>query len=119
MGEALWRSRSLSRHRRMEMLAKSDVAADRGHYHGLARMLLRSRIDGESCSAHAVAAPFIAFNAASAIISIDGRDEVGARAIVATAVLTAVLLPGFLLGYYGNRAAELLPPAEVQGDMGQ
>jgi hypothetical protein len=61
------------------------------------------------------ASPFIAFNAATAIISIDGRDgRLGARATVATAVLTAVLLPGFLLGYYGKERQNYFTPAEVQ-----
>jgi hypothetical protein len=61
------------------------------------------------------AAPFIAFNAATAIISINGRDgRLGARATVATAVLTAVLLPGFLLGYYGKERQNYFTPAEVQ-----
>jgi hypothetical protein len=59
------------------------------------------------------AAPFIAFNAATAIIPhVDRRF--GARATVATAVLTAVLLPGFLLGYYGKERQNYFTQAEVQ-----
>lgn len=59
------------------------------------------------------AAPFIAFNAATAIIPpIDGRAG-AARATLITAVLTAVLLPGFLLGYYGKERENYFTPAEV------
>jgi hypothetical protein len=59
------------------------------------------------------AAPFIAFNAATAIIpEVDGK--LSARATIATAVLTAVLLPGFLLGYYGKERQNYFTPAEVQ-----
>jgi hypothetical protein len=59
------------------------------------------------------AAPFIAFNAATAIIpEVDGK--LSTRATVATAVLTAVLLPGFLLGYYGKERQNYFTPAEVQ-----
>jgi hypothetical protein len=59
------------------------------------------------------AAPFVAFNAATAIIPhVDRRF--GARATVATAVLTAVLMPGFLLGYYGKERQNYFTPAEVQ-----
>jgi hypothetical protein len=59
------------------------------------------------------AAPFIAFNAATAIIPpIDGKPG-AARATLITAVLTAVLLPGFLLGYYGKERENYFTPAEV------
>jgi hypothetical protein len=59
------------------------------------------------------AAPFIAFNAATAIITpVDGKW--GGKATLATAALTAVLLPGFLLGYYGKERQNYFTPAEVQ-----
>jgi len=60
------------------------------------------------------AAPFIAFNAATAIIpQIDGRVS-AAKSTVVTAILTAVLLPGFLLGYYGKERENYFTPAEVE-----
>jgi hypothetical protein len=60
------------------------------------------------------AAPFVAFNAATAIIpQIDGRID-AAKSTLVTAVLTAVLLPGFLLGYYGKERENYFTPAEVE-----
>ena len=58
------------------------------------------------------AAPFIAFLAAAACLPRDGRGFPW-RNLVATALLTAVLLPGFLLSYYGKERQNYFTPAEV------
>ena len=60
------------------------------------------------------AAPFIAFLAAAACLPRDGRGFPW-RNLVATALLTAVLLPGFLLSYYGKERQNYFTPAEVAG----
>jgi len=59
------------------------------------------------------AAPFVAFLAAAACLPRDGRGFSGRNAVAALA-LTAVLLPGFLLGYYGKEKQNFFTPAEVQ-----
>lgn len=59
------------------------------------------------------AAPFIAFLAASACLPRDGRGFPVKNLVITTAV-TAVLLPGFLLGYYGKEQQNYFTPAEVQ-----
>jgi hypothetical protein len=58
------------------------------------------------------AAPFIAFLAAAACLPRDGRGF-GWTNLVVTALLTAVLLPGFLLSYYGKERQNYFTPAEV------
>ena len=58
------------------------------------------------------AAPFIAFLAAAACLPRDGRGFPW-RNLVATALLTTVLLPGFLLSYYGKERQNYFTPAEV------
>ena len=59
------------------------------------------------------AAPFIAFLAAAACIPLDGR-RLRVKNLVVTALMTAVLLPGFLLGYYGKEQQNYFTPKEVQ-----
>jgi len=79
-----------------------------------AALLLITGFDGEVLFRVVLfAAPFIAFNAATAIIPPDEEQAPG-RTTVATALLTAALLPGFLLGYYGKERANYITPAEVQ-----
>lgn len=58
-------------------------------------------------------APFIAFLAAAACLSRDGT-RLAPRGITAAAVMTALLLPAFLLAYYGKERQNYLTPAEVQ-----
>jgi hypothetical protein len=58
------------------------------------------------------AAPFIAFLAAAACLPRDGRGY-PVRNVVTTALLTAVLLPGFLLSYYGKERQNYFTPQEV------
>lgn len=59
------------------------------------------------------AAPFIAFLAAAACLPKDGRGF-PVKNLVLTTLLTAVLLPGFLLGYYGKEHQNYFTPAELQ-----
>lgn len=59
------------------------------------------------------AAPFIAFLAASACLPRDGRGF-PVKNLVVTTLLTAVLLPGFLLAYFGKEQQNYFSPAEVQ-----
>jgi hypothetical protein len=59
------------------------------------------------------AAPFIAFNAATAVIPEIGGQWRG-RTLVTIAVITVLFLPGFLLGYYGKERQNYFTPAEVQ-----
>lgn len=59
------------------------------------------------------AAPFIAFLAAAACLPRDGRGF-PVQNLVLTSLLTAVLLPGFLLGYYGKEQQNYFTPAELQ-----
>jgi hypothetical protein len=59
------------------------------------------------------AAPFIAFLAAAACLPRDGRGF-PVKNLVVTALVTAVLLPGFLLGYYGKEQQNYFTPKEVQ-----
>jgi hypothetical protein len=59
------------------------------------------------------AAPFIAFNAATAAIPQPGAQLRG-RQLAAIAVCTALFLPGFLLGYYGKERQNYFTPGEVQ-----
>ena len=59
------------------------------------------------------AAPFIAFLAAAACLPRDGRGF-PVKNLVLTALLTAVLLPGFLLSYYGKEQQNYFTPAELQ-----
>lgn len=58
------------------------------------------------------AAPFIAFLAAAACLPKDGRGFPW-RNLVATALLTAVLIPGFMLSYYGKERQNYFTPDEV------
>ena len=58
------------------------------------------------------AAPFIAFLAAAACLPRDGRGFPW-RNLVATVALTAVLVPGFLLAYYGKERQNYFTPGEV------
>ena len=58
------------------------------------------------------AAPFIAFLAAAACLPRDGRGFPW-RNLVATVALTAVLVPGFMLAYYGKEKQNYFTPAEV------
>jgi hypothetical protein len=59
------------------------------------------------------AAPFIAFNAATAAIPQPGAQLRGGQ-LAAIAVCTALFLPGFLLGYYGKERQNYFTPGEVQ-----
>lgn len=59
------------------------------------------------------AAPFIAFLAAAACLPRDGRGF-PVKNLVVTGLLTAVLLPGFLLSYYGKEQQNYFTPAELQ-----
>ena len=59
------------------------------------------------------AAPFLAFLAAAGCLPRDGRGY-PIRHLVATVVVTALLLPGFLLAYYGKERQNYFTPAEVQ-----
>ena len=59
------------------------------------------------------AAPFIAFLAAAACLPRDGRGF-PVKNLVITSLVTAVLLPGFLLGYYGKEQQNYFTPKEVQ-----
>ena len=59
------------------------------------------------------ASPFIAFLAAAACLPRDGRG-MPVKNLVATALLTAVMLPGFLLGYYGKEQGNYFTRDEVQ-----
>jgi hypothetical protein len=59
------------------------------------------------------AAPFVAFNAATAVIPRPGQ-RVGVAASAAIALLTALFFPGFLLGYYGKERQNYFTPGEVQ-----
>jgi hypothetical protein len=59
------------------------------------------------------AAPFIAFLAAAACLPRDGRGF-PVKNLVITALVTALLLPGFLLAYYGKEQQNYFTPAEVR-----
>ena len=59
------------------------------------------------------AAPFIAFLAAAACLPRDGRGF-PVKNLGITALVTSVLLPGFLLGYYGKEQQNYFTPAEMQ-----
>lgn len=59
------------------------------------------------------ASPFTAYFAALAIYC-DGAEGARTRLAVTGAVLTAILLPTFLLGYYGKDAQNYFTPAEVK-----
>ena len=59
------------------------------------------------------AAPFIAFLAAAACLPRDGRGF-PVKNLVITALVTAVLLPGFLLAYYGKEQQNYFTPAEMR-----
>jgi hypothetical protein len=59
------------------------------------------------------AAPFLAFLTAAGCLPRDGRGY-PIRHLVATAVMTALLLPGFLLAYYGKERQNYFTPAEVK-----
>ena len=59
------------------------------------------------------AAPFIAFLAATACLPRDGRGMPW-KNLMSPPLLTAVLLPGFLLGYYGKERQNYFTPAEVE-----
>jgi hypothetical protein len=59
------------------------------------------------------ASPFIAFLAAAACLPRDGRG-MPVKNLVVTTLLTAVMLPGFLLGYYGKEQLNYFTPAEMQ-----
>ncbi len=59
------------------------------------------------------AAPFIAFLAAAACLPKDGRGF-PVKNLVFTALVTAVLLPGFLLDYYGKEQQNYFTPAELR-----
>ncbi|PYI65817.1 hypothetical protein CVV68_16450 [Arthrobacter livingstonensis] len=58
------------------------------------------------------AAPFIAFLQAQACIPRNGRGF-AVRSLVAAAIITAMVLPGFLLGYYGKERQNYFTPGEV------
>jgi hypothetical protein len=59
------------------------------------------------------AAPFIAFNAATAVLpKTDGQWR--GRTLVAIAAVTVLFFPGFLLGYYGKERQNYFTPGEVQ-----
>ena len=58
------------------------------------------------------AAPFIAFMAAAACLPSDGRGF-PLRNLVAAIALTAVLLPGFLLSYYGKERSNYFTTDEI------
>jgi hypothetical protein len=58
------------------------------------------------------AAPFIAFLAAAACLPPDGRGF-PVRNLVATALLTALLLPGFMLSYYGKERSNYFTAEEI------
>lgn len=60
------------------------------------------------------AAPFIAFLTAAACLPRDGRGYPW-RNVVATVVVTALMLPAFLLSYYGKERENYFTPAEVAG----
>jgi ABC-type amino acid transport system permease subunit len=57
--------------------------------------------------------PFMAYFAALAIYP-NAAERARTRRAVTGAALTAVLLPGFLLGYYGKDAQNYFTPAEVR-----
>jgi hypothetical protein len=77
-------------------------------------LLIITGFDGEILfRATLFAAPFIAFNAATAVIPPVGGRLRG-QALAAIAVVTALFLPGFLLGYYGKERQNYFTPAEVQ-----
>jgi hypothetical protein len=59
------------------------------------------------------AGPFIAFLAAAACLPRDGRGF-PVKNLVITALVTAMLLPGFLLAYYGKEQQNYFPSAELQ-----
>jgi hypothetical protein len=59
------------------------------------------------------AAPFIAFLAAAACLPRDGRG-MPVKNLLLTTLLTAVLLPGFLVGYYGKEQQNYFTQAEVE-----
>ena len=59
------------------------------------------------------AAPFIAFLAAAACLPRDGRGLPVKNLLLAT-LLTAALLPGFLVGYYGKEQQNYFTAAEVE-----
>jgi hypothetical protein len=59
------------------------------------------------------AAPFIAFLAAAACLPRDGRGF-PVKNLVITALVTAVLLRGFLLAYYGKEQQNYFTPAEMR-----
>ena len=77
-------------------------------------LLLVTGFDGEILFRVVLfAAPFIAFNAATAVIPmVEGRLR--ATTLGAIALLTALFLPGFLLGYYGKERQNYFTPVEVQ-----
>ena len=58
------------------------------------------------------AAPFIAFMAAAACLPPDGRGF-PVRTVIVTAVLTAILLPGFMLSYYGKERSNYFTADEI------
>lgn len=58
------------------------------------------------------AAPFIAFLAAAACLPRDGRGFPMINLVV-TAVVTALLLPGFVISYYGKERQNYFTPDEV------
>jgi hypothetical protein len=60
------------------------------------------------------AGPFIAFLAAAACLPKDGRGF-PVKNLVITALVTAVLIPGFLLAYYGKEQQNYFTPAELRG----
>jgi len=59
------------------------------------------------------AAPFIAFNAATAIVP-QGDRQAPREMLAGVAILTVLFLPGFLLGYYGKERQNYFTPGEVQ-----
>jgi hypothetical protein len=59
------------------------------------------------------AAPFIAFLAAAACLPRDGRG-MPLKNLLLTTLLTAVLLPGFLVSYYGKEQQNYFTAAEVE-----
>lgn len=59
------------------------------------------------------ATPFVAFLAAAACLPVDGRAP-AKRHVVIASLVTAALLPGFLLGYYGKERDNYFTPDEVR-----
>ena len=77
-------------------------------------LLVITGFDGEILfRATLFAAPFIAFNAATAVIPPVGGRLRG-QTLAAIAVVTALFFPGFLLGYYGKERQNYFTLAEVQ-----